>query len=179
MSYDATIHLTLRRGLLTLILAPLVACGGGDGTERSESRDRPGEEVRETTPAEAEGDRETVRVGEQTTIRTPDSPKETVIALIEAYRAGDRERVDELSPDLRGRRHDEEAFAERVDHYRELEFDLRPEAIGEYEFGGGTYRVAVPATDEDGQEWNYVFNVRESDGGFEAGEPEAQVPGVP
>lgn len=154
-------------------LAAVLACGGGDGAERTGGEDRAADEVAATPRAEAPAE-ERAPVEERTTVASPDDPKDVAIALIEAFRNGDRERAAALEPARRWG--NDQGFDEMADRYRRVDFDLRPEAIRVYEDGGAT-QVAVPATDERG-EWVWVFMLYEDDG-YKVDSVEARVAGVP
>lgn len=160
---------------LLLLVLPL-ACGSPDGENETDPEPTPA--AGEATPATAPNsdDREETTVVESGTDAAPPAdPVETAVQLIEAFESGDQARATDLMP--RRRWGDDAGFERMAQQYRDLEFDLRREAIQVYE-QGGLWQVAVPATGEE-TEWVYVFMVYQEDGAYRVDAVEARVAGVP
>lgn len=103
--------------------------------------------------------------------------KMVVIDLIEAFRAGDREKVESLWARDGGTWTDDEGFRKRAAHFREAEFDLDPSSIVVYT-GQGTPQVCVFA-EEDGKDYVWSFLVAEIDGRLRAGGMQVSLKGLP
>jgi hypothetical protein len=100
-----------------------------------------------------------------------------VIALIGAFQAGDRERVEALWARDGGTWRDDEGFRARAAYYQRAEFDLEPESIT-VRREGETTRVVVEAR-EDGKDFIWVFLVTEIDGSLRAGGVVTRPKGTP
>lgn len=150
----------------------------GDGAERPGVGDRPAEEPRATARVE---ERDARRTSEETAAEAggggiPDNPAATVIALIEAFERGDRERAAELYPARRWG--SDEGFVEMAEYYRGSELDLRPVSIQIWDRDGAT-RVAVNGTGREGNEMIYVFFLYEEDGDYKVDAVEGRPAGAP
>jgi hypothetical protein len=97
----------------------------------------------------------------------PGTGEAVVIALIEAFQAGDQERVEALWARDGGTWRDAEGFRARAAPYQSSEFDLDPESIT-INYDHGLPQVVVRAT-QDGQDYIWGFFVSEFDGVVRAG----------
>jgi hypothetical protein len=100
-----------------------------------------------------------------------------VVALIEAFQAGDRAAVEALWARDGGTWRDAAGFRERAKYYQDAEFDLDPASIESVE-QGDTTTLAVHA-ESAGIGYTWIFRVSEIDGELRAGGVETRPAGLP
>ncbi len=101
---------------------------------------------------------------------------EVVIALIEAFQAGDQARVEELWARDGGTWTNAEGFRQRAAYFQKAEFDLDPRSITTT--GESSPQVVVKARQDD-QDHIWIFHVLEIKGTLRAGGVETRPAGLP
>ncbi len=101
---------------------------------------------------------------------------EVVIALIEAFQAGDQDGVEALWARDGGTWTNAEGFRKRAAYYQKAEFDLDPRSITTT--GDSSPQVVVKAK-QDGQDHIWIFHVLEIKGTLRPGGVETRPAGLP
>jgi hypothetical protein len=162
------------RFLVLMLLMVTCACGGSTAPEQTETA-REGREAAGqvgATASEVPADSDVPGAEEP----RPETPKEVVVALIEAFQAGDRARVESLWARDGGTWTDAAGFHARAAYYQKAEFDLDPDSI--IVTDGQPPQVVVRAR-QDGQEYHWCFLVSEIGGTLRAGGVETRPAGMP
>ncbi len=158
-----------------IVVILTVACGGADTGERAGGDDVPrrAESTRATSGPTAPSDARS----SSTEADHPGSPQEVVVALIEAFQAGDRARVEALWARDGGTWTDDAGFRERAAYFQAAEFDLDPGSIVT-DTSQGTPMVIVTAR-QNGRDFAWRFLIAEIDGRLRAGGVETYPVGMP
>ncbi len=164
---------TLTAGFVGLALAACAGGGSPGAAEEPAAGGPPAAPASVAAPAPApsgEGERAAAAAA-------PADPRAAVVALVEAFRAGDRDRVDALWARDGGTWTDAAGFRRRAAAYQATDFDLDPGAMTTF-VQGDTTTVAVPAR-RDGAATVWTFRVREIDGVLRVGGVETRPAGMP
>ena len=153
-----------------VVLTLAVACGGGEEGAPDPEAESPGLSTGDTQAS-------SVSEGVSPSAPHPDTPEEVVVALIEAFRAGDQARVEALWARDGGTWTDAAGFRKRAAYYKDSEFDLASGSIATTD-RQGPHQVVVKAK-QDGQDYVWVFLVTEIDGTLRAGGVEVRPAGMP
>jgi len=158
-----------------IVLFLSVACGGSDGGDREQGARTAQHEAHEvaSSGSAALPDAD----GTNSPVHHPDTPKDVVIALIEAFQTGDQAAVEALWARDGGTWTDAAGFRERAAYYQKAEFDLDPKSI-EVNTSQGAPMVIVRAR-QDGQDFIWRFLITKIDGTLRAGGVEAYPAGMP
>jgi len=159
----------LRRSWWVLVTLA-VACAGGD-----DRAPEPREQSTKAAPSDTQAPSGSEHLSPSAP--RPDTPEGVVIALIEAFQAGDQARVEELWARDGGTWRDAAGFQKRAAYFQQSEFDLAPDSITTTN-RQGLDQVIVPAR-QDGQDQLWSFLVTETDGKLKAGGVEVRPAGMP
>jgi hypothetical protein len=160
-----------------LLLVLLAACGG-QGGEAVEAAAPSGETPRSATVAAANPTASSASPAEPRRLPLDaENAKRLVRDLIEAFKAGDRARVEALWARDGGTWTDDAGFAKRASYYQGMEFDLDPKTMETGDRSGAL--VVVVHARKAGAEWLWTYLVSEIGGELRAGGAEARLAGTP